>query len=231
VAIAKSGQFWRVPNEPPAFRIEGEMPEVVELPDQAPVVSWQLIPQPLGGALQHDRLAFRVGFIDANRDGRPDDENQDGVPDLYPLVFLHFLPRPGQDPATVVVPFQFNPAPFLTLLGGDVKTEIAVDRLQIFLVPQAEEITYQGGTGRQVKALGAIPVGDYELVAIAKSGQFWRVPNALGQSTKVNGPWADQNVHFRFVHGGAQLDAGSLPRFDGGLPRLDGGFPFRDAGP
>jgi hypothetical protein len=220
-----------VANEPPAFRLEGELPKVLEIADQTATVQYTLLPQPLGGKLSKEHLAFRVSLVDENGDGKADDENQDGVPDLYPQIFLRFLPRPGQvvpldpkgKPATVVIPFAFNPAPFLTLLSGDVKMEIAVDRLQILLLPQAQAITWEAGLGRQIRSIAAMPVGDYELVAVAKTGQYWRIPNGLGPS------WPDQDVHFRVVHGTQGIDAG-FPRFDGGFTFPDGGFRF-DAGP
>ncbi|MHB8875908.1 MAG: hypothetical protein ACYC8T_19645 [Myxococcaceae bacterium] len=197
-----------VAREPPAFRIDGATGDEIQLPDQLSITSFELVLEPLNGTLSKDRLTFAVSLAGTRTNG---------IPDLHPQVFLRFLPRPGQvvpvdrlgRPATVVVPLTFNPAPFLSNLGGDMNAEIAVDRLQVFLLPQAQAITEDSGKGRVVTAMDAIPVGAYELVMLTRSGQFWRIPNDLAgpAAEKVGGPYPGQGTHFRFVHGSG-LDAG-----------------------
>ena len=203
VAIGKP-----VLREPPAFRLDAQAVEEIEIPDQPSLTSFGLVLEPLKGTLDKNRLAFAVSLAGTSTNG---------VPDLYPQVLLRFLPRPGQrvptdragQPATVIVPLGFNPSPFLTTLAGDATAEVAVDRLQVFVLPQAQAITYEPGKGRVTAALDAIPVGSYELVVLAKSGQYWRIPNELAGAagSKVGGPYPEQGVRFRFVHG-AGLDAG-----------------------
>lgn len=125
-----------------------------------------------------------------------DDANGDGIPELWPQVFLRFVPRPGQTvPAEqVVIPIAFNPLPFLTTLGSDVASEVVAEQLLGFVVPQAQAVSAEGGQV-STTSLDAIPVGDYELVVVEATGQVWRVPNALGSSLP------SQSVRFRFVHG------------------------------
>ncbi len=102
----------------------------------------------------------------------------------------------------VVVPMVFNPAPFLASLGSNLQAEVAVQRLQLFLVPQAQAVTYQPGRGRVLDPLPAIPIGAYELVVLQRSGQYWRLPNDLGTSSHPS-----QALRFRFVHA-TSSDAG-----------------------
>ncbi len=206
VAVARP-----VLREPPAFRLDSPDDGERVLPDQATLFTVAIVVEPLNGALAASRLAFAVSLIDENGDGVPDDLNGDGIPDLFPQAFLRFLPRPGQvvptdsagDPATVVVPLAFDPSPFLADLAGNLQAEVATDRLQLFLVPQAQAVTYEPGRGRVVTALDAIPVGAYELVLLARSGQFWRIPNDLATEAgrKVGGPYPGQGVRFRVAHG------------------------------
>jgi hypothetical protein len=197
-----------VVREPPAFRLDVQAVEEIEIPDQLSLTSFGLVLEPLNGVLDKRRLAFAVSLAGTSTNG---------VPDLYPQVLLRFLPKPGQvvptdhsgRAATVVVPMAFNPSPFLTTLAGDANAEVAVDRLQVFVLPQAQAITYEPGKGRVTTAMDAIPVGAYELVVLAKSGQYWRLPNDLAGAAgaKVGGPYPEQGVRFRVVHGSG-IDAG-----------------------
>ncbi len=197
-----------VPHEPPAFRVD-RTEGTVELPDQPVVpVTFELVADAVE-SLDIGAVAFRVSLVDANGDGSADDADGDGVPDLFPKVLLRFRPKPGQTVpvdrrgrlATVVVPLAFNPGPFLATLAGDPDREVAVDRLEVLLVPSAHAITEEPGRGEVIEPLNAIPVGDYELVVLHESGQYWRVPNDLGAAMP------SQNVRFRFVHGSG-FDAG-----------------------
>lgn len=197
-----------VPHEPPAFRLEGEPKEEVELPDSpASPVRFELLADSMEGMLSE--VAFRVSLADADEDGAADDEDGDGIPELYPQVFLRFLPRPGQlvphsshgEPAMVIVPLLFDPMPFLPLLRGDPAAEVAVPRLQLWLLPQAQAITEEPGRGRVVSQMEAIPVGEYELFVLHESGQYWWLPNGLGVRM------ASQGTRFRVVHG-TGADAG-----------------------
>ena len=98
-------------------------------------------------------------------------------------------------PAEVIVPFAFNPGPFLVSLAGDPSKELIVDQLDAVMLPQAQAVTFEPGRGRVVTPMDAIPVGDYELWVEHESGQMWRLPNGLG--TKL----PSQAHRFRVVHG------------------------------
>ena len=192
-----------VQHEPPAFTLAQVDPgTTVELADQpSGVVTLELSASDLG-ILDPQRTGFVVGLGDADGDGVADDANGDGIPDLFPQIYLRFLRKPGQvvpldskgNPAEVIVPLAFSPGAFLAQLAGDPKKDIVVDRLQTALIPQAQAITFEAGRGRVVTAMDAIPVGDYELWVVSESGQFWRMPNDLRNSMPT------QAVRFRFVH-------------------------------
>lgn len=197
---------WLAPllHEPPAFRLARPISPVVELPD-LPLVP-QLLELVAGdlGLLTGAAPGFPVRLADANGDGIPEDADGDGLPDLFPRLFLRFLPRPGQSvpvdgegrAAQVIVPLLvYDPAPFLLALGGDVSREVMADRLLAMVLPQAQAIFSQGGT-TSATPLGAIPVGEYELWALAATGQFWKLPNGLGERGA-----SGQAVRFFFVHG------------------------------
>ena len=111
----------------------------------------------------------------------------------------------GSEPSQVVVPLLFNPLPFATVLQGDVTREVAAERLQLFLVPQARRVTRGPDAGTVTTPLGALPVGDYELWALSAEGAFWHVPNALGARDAE--ALRSQALRFRITRG-AQ-DAGS----------------------
>ena len=48
----------------------------------------------------------------------------------------------------------------------------------------------------QITVLGAPPRGDYELIALTPTGQFWRLPNDLGLQLP------SQSVRFHFDRSG-----------------------------
>ncbi len=207
----------RIQRPLPAFQVveQGEG-GVVSLTDSATaIVSFTVKSEGLG-MLRGDAPRFFVRLADANGDGTPDDVNGDGVVDLWPQFFLRFVPKPGQTvpldslgrPARVIVPLLPNATPFLTSLQGDVGREVAVELLQLFVIPFAQAITEEPGTGRVVTTLGAVPVGDYELWAVNEEGGFWFVPNDLGQRSVE--PVPSQALRFRVLHaGGADAGAGS----------------------
>jgi hypothetical protein len=190
--------------EPPAFWVEGlEDGGQLELPDQpGEVVSLKVVADTLS-LLSAPQTGFVVSLGDRDGDGIPDDTDGDQIPDLFPLAYLRFLPRPGQvvptqrdgQPAEVIVPLAFNPGALLTALGGDPSRELLVDRLQLFLLPQARAVLTEPGRGEVLEPLEAIPVGDYELWVTQESGQSWRLPNDLGERHP------SQSARFRVVHG------------------------------
>ena len=205
----------RVRRPLPAFQVveQGEG-GVVELTDSATAIASFTVRSEGFGVLRGDAPRFFVRFADADGNGTPDDVNGDGVFDLWPQFFLRFVPRPGQSvpldsqgrPTQVIVPLLPNSTPFLATLAGDVGREVAVESLQLFVIPLAQSIIEEPGKGRVVTTLGAVPVGEYELWALNDEGGFWFVPNDLGRRTVE--PLPGQALRFHVVHAGG-ADAGS----------------------
>lgn len=214
VATAALAVRGYVPHEPPAFVIDGVAGgATLELPDRpSGIIQLDLRSDALG-VLDPRRTGFVVGLGDADEDGVADDANGDGIPDLFPQVYLRFLRRPGQvvptdsrgNPAEVIVPLAFNPGPFLALLANDPAQTVVTDRLLCFVLPQAQAVTWEPPHGRTVTPMDAIPVGEYELWVVQESGQFWRIPNDLRteRAERLGGPFGSQGISFRFVHGSA----------------------------
>lgn len=169
-----------VATEPPAFSLEGAGPDVSLEPQLDAVTPLTLVADDLG-RFDAQRGGFTLGLVDGDGDGRPDDLDGDGAPELSLQLFLRWLPAPGQlEPgATVVVPLAFDPSPFLRTLEGRLGATVTADRLQAVMVPWAQQLGAErdGGGGRP---FGPPPAGQYELVALAAGGQFWRLPNQLG---------------------------------------------------
>lgn len=182
-----------VPFEPPAFRLEQDDTDVTLDGALDNPVTLTLVSDALG-KLDPKRTAFHVGLADTNGDGAPDDLNGDGIPELSLQLFLRWKPRPGEDHGggSVIVPLIFDPSPFLATLGGRLDTEVAVTQLQGAVVPAAQRLITEPGKAPSLTSVGTAPRGDYELIALAPSGQFWRIPNDLKDTIP------SQSVRFHF---------------------------------
>ncbi len=181
-------------REPPGFRLEGVGEDVVLDAQPNATTALTLLADDIGKRLDPRKIGFPIGLVDADKDGRPDDANKDSVPDLSLQLLLRFVPRPGQVKvgATVVVPVILNPAPFLSALNGSVTAVVVVDRIQGYVVPQAQEVVSRVGKPDVITPLGQPPAGEYELVALTSTGQYWRIPNGL------KGVLPEQGVRFHF---------------------------------
>ncbi|MDX2014768.1 MAG: hypothetical protein SFW67_31510 [Myxococcaceae bacterium] len=183
-----------VATEPPAFRVENATGNTFALDatDGVALTTLTLAADPLD-RFEPSKSGFPVGLVDEDGDGVADDRDGDRVPDLTLTALLRWLPRPGQhrDGTDVVVPLVLNPAPFLSRLEGNVRLRLLVDRLSLTVLPQAQEVLRRQGR-RELRPFGPPPVGDYELVLLGGTGQFWRVPNQLGDRV------ASQALRFRF---------------------------------
>lgn len=194
-------------DDPPAFAIETRDRTITLGDTPLQPVSFTLAPTD-AGVLPASHGSFAVSLVDANGDGVPDDLNGDGLPDLWPQAFLRFAPKPGQTvpvndagvAGQVVIPLLVNPGPALAALSGNPNQELRVGTLQLFEVPQAQAVFPEVDGGVRTQALGAIPVGDYELFLLQRTGQFWRVPNDLGRAAD-GGAALGQSVRVTVVHG------------------------------
>lgn len=182
-----------VRDEPPGFRLEGDETDVVLDGSIDNPVVLTLVSE-TAGRLDPKRTAFHVGLVDADGDGRPDDLDANGIPELSLQIFLRWLPKPGQDNGggSVIVPLVFDPSPFLAALGGQLGIDVSVTRLSGAVIPQAQRLVTVPGQLPMITPVGAPPSGDYELIALTPTGQFWRLPNDL------RGEQMSQSVRFRF---------------------------------
>jgi hypothetical protein len=169
-------------DEPPAFRLEDDVTEVVLAETAAVPTAITLVQETLGGFFDPRHSGFRVGLVDDDGNRVPDDLDGDGAPDLWPRAFMRWRPRPGQGaPGTeVLLPMIFNPAPFLTELQGDLSRSLVVGRLQFGVFSQAQSITTAPNGKVTTELLTSAPTGEYQLVLYTRSGQYWTLPNGLG---------------------------------------------------
>ncbi|HLL06935.1 MAG TPA: hypothetical protein VK539_40545 [Myxococcaceae bacterium] len=152
---------------------------------------------------------FLVRFVDENpRDGRPDDANRDGVPDLWPRVVVRKLaensltdendldnngvldetgvdyphanaPQDGE-PDLVVLASGVVPDAFLPALT-DAQGNPRMDAV----VPTPElsvavrALAFDARNPDAPEPLRTVPPGRYAVIVIQSTGQVWRVPNEL----------------------------------------------------
>src|SRR5439155_10481859 len=104
-----------VPWEPPSFRLEGVGQDLQLDSNPNAILTLTLVADDLG-RFDPKRGGFHLGLVDANGDGRPDDANADGVPDLNLTAILRLDPQPGQlaEGTQLVVPLAIDPTPFLS---------------------------------------------------------------------------------------------------------------------
>lgn len=163
-----------VATEPPAFRLDVQGDVELSTRPNAPT-TLTLLADPVGH-FDPRRTQFMVGLVDADGDGRADDANGDGVPDLSLNVVLRWRPKPGQlDEGEVFMAMVYDPSPFLQTLQGRLGLAVAADRLTVTLLPVPQQRLPDGS----LRTFGAPPAGEWELVVLSSSGQFWRVPNQL----------------------------------------------------
>lgn len=187
----------RARESPPRVTVVGREGQEVMLGDQ---------PTTLVSLTLAASAGLHVHLVDADGDGRADDANGDGLPELWPRTFLRFLPRPGQTVpvdaggrrAEVILPLIPDPLATLLPLGGDVSRRLRLETLQVLVWPQAQALWLGEDGSQTMEALGAIPVGEWELVLLTSEGRFWRLPNALGAED------AGQATRFRVVHGSGE---------------------------
>lgn len=190
-----------IPAERPAFAITSTASFAV--PFRAPQ-SLLLEAHPINTTdveMSPECTRFLVSFVDADRDGVPDDQNGDHLPDLYPRVVLRLT---GQEPGAlpVVVPAIINPFPFLDALA--VAPFAPTEQLELIIPPVAVEQTPEGN-----RILDAIPPGEYETIVISGTGQTWQVPNDLA-SIQPNDPPDPTQSQLITMTEGAPLPAGRI---------------------
>ncbi|MCP3102923.1 hypothetical protein LZ198_29000 [Myxococcus sp. K15C18031901] len=199
----------RVPLDRPAFQVSvlvgGD--HVVTTGGGTKVL--RLTPQTIrGGAVDQAPPGFLVSYVDANKDGVPDDANKDGIPDVWPRVVVRKLANvPGLledndldrngilDPDGIDYPRAGS--------GRDGQPDLVVLAAGLVMDPILSALTDESGNPRMTPVvmpelqvavrplaldardaaapapLEGLPQGRYTVVLIQSTGQTWRVPNEL----------------------------------------------------
>ena len=143
---------------------------------------------------------FAVQLV-RNSGGAAVDTDHDGLPDVWPRVFLVRLDP--SDPSGLtqyvspdlhttrrqMIPAAVDPTPFLPALqphpGGNAPP-VLTDKLSIVVRPAL----FDAGTpGAPPQRLPSLQPGTYRIVLVAQTGQAWQVPNEAGSSsTYPTGP-------------------------------------------
>ncbi|MCE9671941.1 hypothetical protein LY474_29465 [Myxococcus stipitatus] len=199
----------RVPVDRPAFKasviVGGD--HVVTAAGGQKVL--RLVPETIhAGAVEQVPQGFLVSYVDANKDGVPDDANKDGVPDVWPRVVVRKLAntpglledndldrngildadgidytyadgsRDGQ-PDLVVLAAGLNMDPIIQALTD----ENGAPRMTPVVMPELQVAVLARALDARDPAapvpLEGLPQGRYSVVLIQSTGQTWRVPNEL----------------------------------------------------
>jgi hypothetical protein len=155
-----------------------------------------------------ERTAFVYGSVDADGDGKLDDDNHDGTPDVFPEVVLQRIAQDDDGPEfkdgdgkplQIVIPttVQPDPAGRSETLG----TRQVVNGLYVLIAPVAAVVLPADATGRvRTRQLPSLPVGPYQITVLTGEGQYWQLPNGLGPdglfAANHGGPYASQSARF-----------------------------------
>ncbi len=125
---------------------------------------------------------FPIQWVDVNGDGRADDINGDGNPDVFPIVVADLLDAEDETHSTlssrgVRIPGLIDPRQFVGLgfPAADITataTVVTTNSLTV-LFPALASSREEGG------AIIAPPPGRYRVTLVNPAGQTWSVPNEL----------------------------------------------------
>jgi hypothetical protein len=182
----------RAPADPPAFEIDPATPAQMPVDQVTPVrfsVRAKALAFPAGRA---SAPHFAVQLV-RDAGAAAVDADHDGLPDVWPRVFLVRL-DPG-DPAgltqyvspdlhttrTQVIPAAVDPTPFLPALqpqpGGNA-APVVTDKLTIVVRPALFDASTPGAPPQRI----ALQPGAYAIVLLSQAGQAWQIPNEAGSA-------------------------------------------------
>jgi len=173
--------------DPPSFELIGGSQALDQDMDQPVRLKIRIAHLPARGArFANARFALE---LDRDAEGNPRSRFNDGLYDVFPRVFLRQLTSlagaggsialasgaiiPCQAVSLSVLPALLNLAP-----GAP---PVAQDLLEVMVEPLA--------LGADLRPLARIPAGEYQLVIIQRSGQFWTLPNQLGDPASAGTPY------------------------------------------
>ncbi|MCA1827490.1 MAG: hypothetical protein LC689_11215, partial [Myxococcales bacterium] len=171
----------RIPLDPPAFVVDPATP--AQMPaDQVTPVRFDLRAQansfPAGAvAAPH----FTVELV-RNSGGAVVDADQDGLPDVWPKVFLvrlassdpagltQFVSPDTHQTATQVIPAAIDPTPFIAALQPRTAAPVVTDRLTVIARPALLDASDPTLPPQRMQSLQP---GAYKIVLLERSGQVW----------------------------------------------------------
>ena len=182
-----------VPLDPPAFAIDPATP--AQMPaDQVTPVRFDLRAQP--NAFPAGTVAAPHFAVQLVRDtgGAVVDADHDGLPDVWPRVFLvrldssdptgltQLLSSDQRQTLTQVIPAAIDPTPFLTALQpepGKTAPPVLTDRVTVVVRPTLLDATNPLAAPQRLPSLQP---GAYKIVLVEQTGQIWQIPNEAGSA-------------------------------------------------
>ncbi len=195
-----------VPVDRPSFRVVGS--PTLDL--TAPLSLYKLVSEPIDqGVVKQTAPAFLVRWVDDDADGVPDDANGDGVPEVWPKLFVRklsdggtglldendldkdgVLDETGEDyeradgkkdglPDAVVLAAGLLPDPLLPLLTNEDGTPKMTPVPVNALDFAIRPLALDARDPKAPVPLKRVPPGRYAVIVLNFTGQSWRVPNDL----------------------------------------------------
>jgi uncharacterized protein (DUF2141 family) len=183
----------RVPADPPAFEIDPATPAAMPA-DQVAPVRFNLRARPLSfPAGRATAPQFAVQLI-RDSGGATVDADHDGLPDVWPRVFLvrldssdpagltQYLSPDLRTPRTQVIPAAVDPTPFLPALQpqpGSGVAPVLTDKLTIVVRPALLDASTPDAPPQR---LPSVQPGAYKVALLSQTSQAWQIPNEAGSA-------------------------------------------------
>ena len=169
-----------IPLDPPAFELDAAAGAATMPATANAVVRFGLVAKPLvfpvAGAATS---VFTVALV-RDASGKTVDQDRDGLPDVWPKIYLERLdPKDatGLTPASppVVIPAAVDPTPYLPQLLAQAPgaAPLLLTHVSVLVRPVALDVTNPDAPVRQL----GVPPGRYKIVVVNQSGQIWQIPN------------------------------------------------------